>query len=76
MLLEEEPPPLPGVWHVKLYEDTTHFGLVDYLWSYTNSSKTRSFWSGLGDWLIQVDEEAEANEHENVKDVSVSIVDS
>lgn len=49
---------------------------MNYLWSVTNSAKTREFWGGLGEWLTRVDGEAESTAQEGVKEFSVSIVDA
>lgn len=64
---------MPGAWHVRAYEDTTHFGLVDYLWQLHTSDKTRLFWGELGRWLRTVDEAAGQEQGEGVKDANVSI---
>lgn len=75
-MASDEPPPLPMVWHVRHYEDTTHFGLVDYLWKLRTSTKTRRFWNELGGWLRRVDEESSAASQEGVKAYAVSIIDA
>ncbi len=73
----EEPPPIPGVWHVKHYFDTTHFGLVSYLWKMPIlSGRTKRFWIEFGDWLRRVDKVAEVKGREVIKEKQVEIVDA
>ncbi|BFZ53837.1 hypothetical protein PYCC9005_000868 [Savitreella phatthalungensis] len=52
----EEPPAIPGVWHVVRYHQVSHFGLFDYLWKLrTMSPDALFFWTSHGDWLREID---------------------
>ena len=55
LTFNNEPPPIPGIWHVRYYSETTHFGLCNYLWRLGIAPKTRQFWLDYGDWLRKID---------------------
>lgn len=70
----EEPPPVPGAWHVVRYHNVSHFGLVDYLWKLRSMSpNAHFFWTSHGDWLREVDMLATAHEHERVKEAEEQV---
>ncbi|CCG80967.1 protein of unknown function [Taphrina deformans PYCC 5710] len=74
--VDTEPPPLPGVWHVRTFDNTTHFELVDYLWKVRTLSKTRQFWNELGIWLRRVDQEATSIRQETVKGNTIAVAEA
>lgn len=49
--------PSPGTWHTYVLKDTTHASLCPF---WIGSEQQKTFWMGVGSWIMAVDEAAEA----------------